>query len=150
MKLRPILVLSSAAALLAACAKPSPQGFKDEVLAADKAFNAASAKDGPKAAFLAFIAPDAKLLSSDDQGNAAVENVFMQLPPTATLSREPGFVDVSGSGDLGYTWGRYTLIVRSPKGKQPFIQMGNYATVWKRQADGGWKVVLEGNHPDGK
>jgi hypothetical protein len=28
--------------------------------------------------------------------------------------------------------------------------MGTYVTIWKRQVSGGWKVVMDGGHPDGQ
>jgi ketosteroid isomerase-like protein len=151
MKLRTLGVLASMAALVAGCSQSSPQSFKDELIAADKAFNAKSVKDGPKAAFLAFVDKDAKLLSSSRSGADAVENVFMQLPPTATLTWDTSYVDVGSAGDLGYTWGRYTLIVAGgTRSGPPLVQKGTYVTIWKREQFGGWKVVLDGGHPDGE
>ena len=145
-------VFASALALLAGCSQSGQEKFKSEILAADKAFAARSAKDGPKAAFLAYLSADGKLLSSDLRAGAdAVDTLFVQLPPTATLSWEPSFVDVSSSGDLGYTWGRYLLNVPSPKpGQPPYQKRGTYVTIWKRQPGGGWKVVLDGGNPDGQ
>lgn len=148
---RLIAVLASAAALLAGCSEPGPGQAKDEIIAADKAFSARSAKDGPKAAFLAYVSNDAKLLSVVRQGPDGVNESFMQLPPTATLTWEPAYVDVAASGELGYTWGRYILTVPSPQAAgRPLVQMGTYATIWKHQAIGGWRVVLDGGHPDGQ
>jgi ketosteroid isomerase-like protein len=143
--------LASALALFAGCSQSGPEKFKSQILAADKAFSEKSAKDGPKAAFLAFIAADGRLLSNTRVGADAVNNTFIQLPPTATLTWEPSFADVAASGDLGYTWGRYTLNVPSPKpGQPPFMRKGTYTTIWKRQAGGGWKFVLDGGSPDGQ
>jgi ketosteroid isomerase-like protein len=124
---------------------------KSEIIAADKAFSAMSAKVGPKAAFLEYFGPDAKMLSVDRTGKEGVSQIFMQYPPTATLTWEPSYVDVGSAGDLGYTWGRYTLFVPSGiKGREPLVQMGTYVTIWKHMAVGGWKVVLDGGHPDGQ
>jgi ketosteroid isomerase-like protein len=143
-------VLTSAAAFLAACSESGPERFKAELIAADKAFSASSAKNGPKAAFLQAIARECKLLSSDSRSGAeAVNQTFMQLPPTATLTWEPAYVDVSAAGDLGYTWGRYQLTVPLSKpGLGPLIRRGTYVTIWKRQRGGAWKVVLDGGNPD--
>jgi hypothetical protein len=143
--------LTSAAALLAACSEPGPERFKAELIAADKAFSASSSKNGPKAAFLHAIARECKLLGSDSSSGAeAVNQTFIQLPPNATLTWEPAFVDVSASGDLGYTWGRYQLTVPLPKPAMgPLIRRGTYVTIWRRQHGGTWKVVLDGGNPDG-
>ena len=143
--------MASALALFAGCSQSGPEKFKAEILAADKAFAERSAKEGPKAAFLACIAGDGKLLNETRVGAAAVNTTFIQLPPTATLTWEPSFVDVSASGDLGYTWGRYALNVPSPKqGQPPYQKRGTYVTIWRRQPGGGWKFVLDGGNPDGQ
>jgi ketosteroid isomerase-like protein len=142
-------VLASAASLLAACTPSGTEKFKAEILAADKAFSDASAKQGIQTAFLAVVDPQAKLLSETRAGADGVRTFAMELPPTATLTWEPAFVDVSSSGDLGYTWGRYTLSIPNvTKGKPPSVQMGTYVTAWKRQPGGAWKVVLDGGYPD--
>ncbi len=140
-----------ALALLAGCSPSGTEKFKAEILAADKAFAAAAQKDGITASFLGVITPDGKILGDSRSGPDAVRNTFMQVPKTATLIWEPSFVDVSASGDLGYTWGRYTLTVPSgKKGAPPYVGMGTYVTIWKHQPDGTWKVVLDGGSPDGQ
>ncbi len=145
MSLRLVALFSSAVALLAGCNQSDTERYKEEIIAADKAFCASSVKDGPKAAFLAAIARDCKLLGDSRTGADAVNDVFIQLPPTAKLTWEPSFVGVSASGDVGYTWGRYILNVPMTKlGSRPLIRMGTYVTVWRRQPGGAWKVALHG------
>jgi ketosteroid isomerase-like protein len=55
---------------------------------------------------------------------------------TMTLSGEPIKADVSRSGDLGYAYGSYEL-----GGAQP--QKGYFARVWKRDAKGQWRIVMD-------
>ncbi|MEO6726062.1 MAG: hypothetical protein ABIU20_04430 [Blastocatellia bacterium] len=64
-----------------------------------------------------------------------------QTPPPITLNWAPIYGDVSQAGDLGYTTGPYTLEDHSPA-KRP-VRHGMYSSVWKKQADGRWKVVLD-------
>jgi ketosteroid isomerase-like protein len=145
MNLRFVAVFSSSVALLAGCTQSDTDRYKAEIIAADKAFSASSIKDGPKAAFLAAIERDCKLLGHSPTGADAVREVFIQLPPTAKLTWEPSFVGVSASGDLGYTWGRYILNVPMTKlGAAPLIRIGTYVTVWKRQPGGAWKIAFHG------
>jgi ketosteroid isomerase-like protein len=148
---RIVAVLSTAVALLAGCSQSGPERYKAEIIAADKAFSARSVKVGPRAAFLGAIARDSKLLGEDTRSGAdAVNNLFIQLPDTASLTWEPAFADVSATGDLGYTWGRYELRIPLPKlGAAPLVRKGTYVTIWKRQPGGAWKVVLDGGNPDG-
>ena len=144
--------LASAVALLAGCTPSAsgPEKFKAEILAADKAFAASAVKDGVKPAFLRVIANDGKLLNDPRAGADAVNANYAQFPSTAVLTWEPSFVDVSSSGDLGYTWGRYTMTIPSGvAGKPPLISMGTYVTIWKRTPNGEWKVELDGGNPDG-
>jgi ketosteroid isomerase-like protein len=148
---RPVAVLLSAAVLLAGCSRSDSERYRDEIIAADKAFSASSEKEGAKAAFLRVIARDAKLLAIDTRtGAEAVTQAFLQLPPTAKLTWEPAFAEVSDSGELGYTWGRYQLVIPMTKpGQAPLIRRGTYVTVWKRLPGGQWKVVLDGGNQDG-
>ena len=90
------------------------------------------------------------MLSIDNRyGADAVNSLLGRFPPTATLTWEPAFVDVSASGNLGYTWGRYELNLSPPRvGAAPLITRGTYVTIWKRQPGGAWKVVLDGGNPD--
>ncbi len=43
------------------------------------------------------------------------------------------------SGEVGYTSGHYRLAFTKEDGAR-VVQTGNYITVWKKQADGSWKV----------
>jgi len=137
-----------AALLLAACA-PSTGTYKDELIAADKAFSARSAKDGPRAAYLATLSSDAKLLAQYHPGAEGIKDTFMQLPDNAKLTWEAAAVDASSLGELGYTWGRYTLVLPTVKsGGKTFTQRGNYVFIWRRDHFNTWKVVFEGRTPD--
>jgi ketosteroid isomerase-like protein len=55
---------------------------------------------------------------------------------TMTLSGEPIKADVARSGDLGYAYGSYEL-----GGAKP--ERGYYARVWKRDAKGQWRIVMD-------
>ncbi len=51
-------------------------------------------------------------------------------------------VDVAASGDLAYSYGVYEFRSKGKDGK-PAVENGKYTTVWKKQSDGRWKVVLD-------
>jgi uncharacterized protein (TIGR02246 family) len=63
-------------------------------------------------------------------------------PEAPTLTFATSFVEVARSGDIAYEYGTYELTTPSKKG-QPKVEKGKYLTVWKKQADGGWKVVAD-------
>ena len=54
----------------------------------------------------------------------------------------PVGADISGSGDLGYTYGTYEFHSKDKDGK-PTAEYGKYTSIWKLQKDGSWKVVLD-------
>jgi ketosteroid isomerase-like protein len=51
-------------------------------------------------------------------------------------------VGVSHSGDLGYTSGTTGMTLKDTSGKT-VVYKGKYLTVWKKQADGSWKVLYD-------
>ena len=55
---------------------------------------------------------------------------------------KPDYVDVSESGDLAYTYGKYTFTSRDSTGRK-VVSKGIFHTVWKRQEDGSWKFVWD-------
>jgi uncharacterized protein (TIGR02246 family) len=58
-------------------------------------------------------------------------------------------VDVAKSGDIAYSQGTYTMTSTNPKTKKPATDKGKYVTVFKKQADGSWKVVADIFNSDG-
>jgi ketosteroid isomerase-like protein len=58
------------------------------------------------------------------------------------LTWTPVGADLSASGDLGYTYGNYEFRSKDKDGK-PIVDHGKYTSIWKKQRDGSWKVVLD-------
>ena len=58
------------------------------------------------------------------------------------LTWAPVGADISASGDLGYTYGNYEFRAKDKDGK-PIVEHGKYTSIWKKQKDGKWKVVLD-------
>ncbi|HET7395217.1 MAG TPA: nuclear transport factor 2 family protein [Gammaproteobacteria bacterium] len=111
------------------------------LLKADKAFSEASLKEGFAAAFSRDAATDAVLLP---QGGAAVNGKLQiaqslaGIPSDTKVSWSPQAGDVSGN--LGYTWGIYTVAGINADGRAT-VAYGKYLSVWKRQ-DGDWKLTI--------
>jgi len=104
------------------------------------------AKDVDK--LVAHYAADATLMtpgSASATGADAIRGMLKELVGDANLSLtfQPSRVEVSKSGDYGYTQGSYTLTVTDPKSKKPVTDSGSYVTVYKKQADGSWKAVSD-------
>jgi ketosteroid isomerase-like protein len=58
------------------------------------------------------------------------------------LSWTPVGADISASGDLGYTYGTFEFSSKDKDGKA-IVEHGKYTSIWKKQKDGSWKVVLD-------
>jgi ketosteroid isomerase-like protein len=63
------------------------------------------------------------------------------LVPGADVSWTSGKVEAAQSGELVYDVGVYTVITKASKGKAQTTDGGKYLAVWKKQADGSWKVA---------
>ncbi len=112
---------------------------------ADEDFNKASAERGV-AAWIAAFADDARIFPATGpivHGLPAIREKWEKgkFSP-AGLSWRPDFADVAASGDLGYTVGYWEKPGKDKEGR-PVVARGKYLTVWRRQADGKWKVVAD-------
>lgn len=56
---------------------------------------------------------------------------------------QPDRVEVSRSGDMGMTSGRYVQVITGAEAQQ-----GRYVVVWRRDGSGDWKVLTETRIPD--
>ena len=119
--------------------------WKAEIIDSETRFAAMAQEDGVSAAFLAFAAEDAVLMRNNALviGKDAIRQRFEHNPAdNGTLSWTPDFVDVSVSGDLGYTYGGYAYTSLDSAG-QTIVSTGVFHTVWRRQKDGSWKFVWD-------
>ena len=58
------------------------------------------------------------------------------------LTWTPVDAGISISGDLGWTSGTYEFRSKDKDGKVK-VEHGKYTSIWKKQPDGNWKVVLD-------
>ncbi len=104
-----------------------------------------AAKDLEKA--VAFCADDGSVLAPNAPiatGKEAISrlfSVFFALP-NLKIAWAPARVQVAKSGELGYTSGKYQMTFTDPPGKV-ISDEGKYVTVWKKQADGSWSMLLD-------
>jgi len=133
---------------LAACHDTSTADLektRQEVMAAEKAFNDMAATNGVKAAFLHFADSSAVLNRRGQivKGKQAISDYFDTWNYSkVSLTWSPDFVDVSKSGDLAYTFGNYAFEATDSSG-QSVSDTGVFHTVWRKQADGQWKYVYD-------
>jgi uncharacterized protein (TIGR02246 family) len=147
-------------ALLTACAPSgsSKRAFtadvhaETELLAADRAFAHDTAERRIEG-WVDGFADDGTMLPTGEplaRGKAAIREVMEPLlaDPTNHLEWDPDRASVSASGDLGYTLGHTTIAKAMPNGQEIVLAKLKYVTVWKRQADGHWKVAATAGTPD--
>jgi len=96
---------------------------------------------------VAYFLDDAVLLPSNEPMTTGKEDIRKMVSgmfslPGFAFKWQPTKVDVSSSGDLAYTLGTYESSIDGPDGK-PMMDRGKYATVWKKQPDGSWKVAVD-------
>jgi len=140
------LVGLSVVFLFSACTNKSLHEQKvEELLKIDREFSDLSINVGSHKAFLTYIDDSCALLRPNRLpviGRQKIEQMFSNPDTSVTLRWEPIKGDVSASGDLGYTFGIYTIEMDSPEG-QVVTKEGTYVTIWKKDKNGDWKFVLD-------
>jgi ketosteroid isomerase-like protein len=121
--------------------------WKQEIRETEQAFSDLSEKEGIARAFLTYAAEDAVLMRNNQlfEGRVAIAKRFEENQPyleNVTLTWKPDFVEVSASGDLGYTYGSYTMTTADSLGNKSQLT-GIFHTVWRRQTDGAWRFVWD-------
>jgi len=111
---------------------------------------ASQAKDLDKT--ISFYADDAIVLSPKMplvQGKDNIRKGWAQMfaIPGPGLTFTTGEVEVARSGDFAWEHGAYDFATTDKKGKTT-TERGKYITVWKKQADGSWKVVADMDSSD--
>ena len=131
------LTLASLASLLLSGAVYA-QTPRQAVLAAESSFAEQVAKNGMKTAFLANSAPTAMLVENGKLVEAQTLWNSRPAKPNTRLAWYPILADVAQSGDLGYTTGPWTMLQNDRAQAS-----GEYVTLWRKQADGQWKYVVD-------
>lgn len=117
-----------------------------EIAAAEKAFEKMAAEKGIATAFWFFADTAAVIKRGNDsliKGKEGIRN-FYSAPyfNTARVKWSPDFVEASGSGDMGYTFGRYEWSSTDSLGAV-HTSTGIFHTVWKKQKDGSWRYTWD-------
>ncbi|NVK52833.1 MAG: nuclear transport factor 2 family protein [Flavobacteriaceae bacterium] len=117
--------------------------WKQEIVDTEAAFAKMAKKQGINKAFVAYAADEAVLMRGNQliKGKEAITK-FMKLQVSKGLAWKPDYVEVSTSGDLGYTYGYYTFTYQDSTGNN-VESKGVFHSVWKRQDDGSWKFVWD-------
>ena len=138
-----IAAVLAAIAISAVAAQPQralPQALT-QMIEAERAFAARALVVGWKQAFLEYFAEEA-IGFDGGLGNAKSQiRKNPDPPPDLQLIWEPRYGDISASGDLGYLTGPVRNVRKSRNSGRP--RHSNYASIWKRQPDGSFKLLLD-------
>jgi len=119
------------------------------LLATDREFSAMSVEKGASEAFKHYLLPEALQLPHGGLPIFTRDSIYNDMQPADAdyeLKWEPQSAEVSASGDMGYTWGYYTLSAKQYGYLIP-VRRGKYLNVWKKDDQNQWRVIVDmGNH----
>lgn len=86
-----------------------------------------------------YYAADASILPPNGgavKGSEAIEKFFQSFPNFVIESND---LEIDGLGDMAYMYGRYKLAFKDMN----MTDEGKYIEIWRKQADGSWKVTYD-------
>ena len=97
------------------------------------------------AGFADWFAEDGVVLGNGQAplvGRVAIAKSTTWSPKDYQLTWTPIDAVMGPSGDIGYTWSHFEGHSKDANGN-PVITSGRFITIWRKQPDGNWKVVLD-------
>ncbi|MFZ4059093.1 MAG: YybH family protein [Ferruginibacter sp.] len=144
--MKKLFVLGLLPCLLLACKEKKETiniiELKNEMMETDRSFSKLSETKGMRAAYMEYIDSNGVLLRPHTfplSGADAIDYISQGNDSSYTMTWEPRGATIAKSGDLGYTYGIYSI---RPKDSDT-THFGTYLSIWKRQTNGGWKFVLD-------
>ena len=115
--------------------------------AVDVSFSKLVITSGPAEAFYQFLAPGGTILLPDTSPleGREVARIHFAASPQTVLDCQPSGAEISAGGDLGYTWGTFEIRKQLEDGKIRNTY-GKYVSIWKKQADSTWRIVLHSSN----
>ena len=114
-----------------------------EMVKTEQAFSKMAEEKNARDAFMTFIADDG-LLFRPGAVNGKKWMLEHPVPPSdkkPLLAWQPVYAGMAASGDMGFTTGPWEAKA-DIKDEKP-AAYGHFMTVWKKQADGSWKFVVD-------
>ena len=142
MKIKTILIVTLGLAAASVCLAADEQALRDLDAQWSKA---AEAKDLDKT--VSYYADDAIVMppnASAATTKEAIRSAWKEMltTPGAAISWKATKVEVAQAGDLAYVSGTYEETMTDASG-QSVKDHGKYVEIFKKQADGTWKVVAD-------
>lgn len=143
MKISKLFIVALILCLTMMSCASEPENDKARIEQTEREFAQMAGEKGVAEAFYEYAADSAVILRAGTliRGREAIRKYYStNLKPGTELLWAPDFIDVSG--DLGYTYGKYTHRVPDSTGLITESH-GYFHTVWKRQPDGSWRFVWD-------
>jgi ketosteroid isomerase-like protein len=144
-----LLVLAAVLALTGCRGRTNGAGTAVAIRNADLAFAKATAERGADG-WASWFADSGVMVTPGRNivGRVAIRDLMAPelADTTVSLTWRPMSVEVSSNGNLGYTIGRWERTSRVNPGAP--VRHGSYVTIWRKQGDGTWKVVLDIGNAD--
>jgi ketosteroid isomerase-like protein len=130
----------------------TPNEEAAQLMQLDRDFDKATAAKGVDG-WIAYFAPNGSMLSDTSQPTTGLAAIRRDMEPALSdkhfsLRWHPVKAEMMMPGVLGYTVGRWERIRKNPDGSILKKTTGTYTSVWKKQPDGSWKIVLDTGGPD--
>jgi ketosteroid isomerase-like protein len=128
--------------------KPNEASF---LMQLDSDFDKATAEKGVDG-WIAYFAPNGSMLSDTSQPTTGLAAIRSEMESALgdknfSLRWHPVKAEMLIPGVLGYTVGRWERIRKTPEGTT-IKKTGTYTSIWKKQPDDSWKIVLDTGSPD--
>jgi len=115
--------------------------LRESLLKQDRDFATSSQVVGVSKSLTTFVGTGVRVLRNGQQPSSGVDAMRrLHSESPGTLTWEPLGGGVSSSGDVGYTFGEYSIA--APTSPVP-EEKGNYLRAWRRQQDGNWMIVVD-------
>src|SRR5262245_19388530 len=126
-------------------------GDAAELRKLDEQWSDAAAKNDLETT-LSFYSDDAVVLPGNApiaRDKKAIREIWAgMLAPGTAVSWKVTKAEVAESGELGYLYGTYELTMKDAKGGPAVQDKGKLVEIWKKQADGSWKCIVDTYNSD--
>jgi ketosteroid isomerase-like protein len=134
-----LLLLTLSLVCLGSANHLNPNSEVRRLVENERAFCKHGLKKGTREGFLKYLADDSTIFRP---GPVNGKKFWRDsAPEEGKLSWEPIYADISLACDLGFTTGPWEFRPNSLEDKPS--AHGNYVSIWKRQEDESWKIVVD-------
>ena len=142
-----LVVVVLLAVVAAGCQPAATLSEQDKAAIRKVTEDAVNMVNGPKMDHAAYVkqfyTEDAEWLAPNMppvKGAPAIVQTLQAFPRITDFKTET--VSIEGSGNIAYERGNYMMTLNAP-GAPPVTDRGKYVEVWKKQADGAWRVAYD-------